>query len=138
MEQQQEETLPPVSSSYLPFQLPPGEDGGEFGGFGWAGLALDPQRPQRVATVRTFLDWGSEYGCMLCCRVCIGGIVDPALLPPILMPPNPQTKCQVRAYGKMLAWTDIEAASPTTAPLQVHRLWQPPAALAYIHTGTKK
>lgn len=42
-----------TTPSYLPFAVPAGEDcGGEFAGCGWAGLALDPTRPEAIATVR--------------------------------------------------------------------------------------
>jgi len=53
--QQKEEEQEEGASSYIPFQSPPGENGqeGEFSGFGWAGLAFDPQAPQRLATVRS-------------------------------------------------------------------------------------
>lgn len=44
---------------------------------------------------------------------------------------------QVRAYGKTLAFTDLGAAATTQqeAAVNVHTLWQPPAALAYLPTG---
>jgi hypothetical protein len=148
--------------SYRPFRPPPGEeDTGEFSGFGWAGLAFDPQTPERLATVRVC--------CLLCCFFLSFHLIDAAarcmyacppfrlvivtswmlvfvsgvnsipshrFIPPLASRVLPAPNTQVRSYGRLLALTDIEASSPS--PLRVHRLWQPPAALAYLTTGASE